>query len=104
MAQYGILGSSMNSPVDISYLADTVILLRFFEVEGRVRKAISVVKRRSGGHEDTVREFRIGPGRIVVGEPLTAFQGVLSGTPAYVGRADELMRIAGTGESGRGER
>jgi circadian clock protein KaiC len=92
MAQYGILGSSMSSPADISYLADTVILLRFFEAGGKVRKAISVVKRRSGGHEDTVRELRIGPDRITVGEPLTDFQGVLSGTPMYVGQIENLMR------------
>jgi circadian clock protein KaiC len=71
MAQYGILGSTMSSPVDISYLADTVVLLRFFEAAGKVRKAISVIKKRSGGHEDTVRELRVGPDRIVVGQPLT---------------------------------
>src|SRR5579884_2234254 len=92
MAQYGILGSSMASPVDVSYLADNVVLLRFFEAEGRVRKAISVVKKRSGAHEDTVRELRVGPQRIVVGEPLADFQGVLSGTPVYRGRAELLMR------------
>lgn len=91
MAQYGILGSSMSSPVDISYLADNVILFRFFEAGGRVRKAISVVKKRSGNHEDTVRELRVGPNRIEVGEPLTEFQGVLSGAPAYIGRAETLM-------------
>jgi len=92
MAQYGILGSSMNSPVDLSYLADTVVLLRFFEAAGKVWKAISVVKKRSGGHEETVRELRIGPNRIAVGEPLIDFQGVLSGTPTYVGRAEGLMK------------
>ena len=93
MAQYGILGSSMSSPVDISYLADTVVLLRFFEAGGKVKKAISVVKRRSGGHEDTVRELRVGPDRIIVGQPLTDFQGVLSGTPTYLGRAEHLMKV-----------
>ena len=95
MAQYGILGSSMHSPIDLSYLADTVVLLRFFEAGGRVRKAISVVKKRSGGHEDTVRELRIGPGRIAIGNPLTDFRGVLSGRPEYVGSADDLMKING---------
>lgn len=97
MAQYGILGGSMESPVDVSYLADTVILLRFFEAAGRVRKAISVVKKRSGGHEDTVRERKVGLGRILVGEPLTDFQGVLSGIPSYLGTAgrdSELIREA----------
>lgn len=91
MAQYGILGSSMSSSVDVSYLADNVILFRFFEADGRVRKAISVVKKRSGSHEDTVRELRVGPGQIDVGEPLTEFQGVLSGAPAFIGRAEALM-------------
>lgn len=99
LAQYGILGGSMNSPVDVSYLADTVILLRFFEAGGKVRKAISVVKKRSGGHEETIRELRIGPGRITVGEPLTDFQGVLSGTPTYIGRAEHLMKIGSDGGS-----
>jgi len=82
----------MSSPVDLSYLADAVVLLRFFEAAGKVRKAISVVKKRSGGHEDTVRELRIGPERIAVGEPLTNFQGVLSGAPVYVGRPEDLMK------------
>jgi circadian clock protein KaiC len=94
MAQYGILGSGMDSPVDISYLADNVILLRFFEAEGKVRKAISVVKKRSGGHEDTVRELKIGPDRIKVGAPLSEFQGVLSGIPMYVGDAHHLMKTS----------
>ena len=92
MAQYGILGTAIRSPADISYLADTVILLRFFEAEGKVRKAISVVKKRSGEHEDTVRELRVGPGRITVGDPITTFQGVLSGTPIYVGVTEKLMK------------
>jgi len=91
MAQYGILGASIESPVDVSYLADTVILLRFFEAAGKVRKAISVVKKRSGEHEDTIRELKIGPGRIFVGEPLGDFQGVLSGVPNYIGNAEQLM-------------
>ncbi|HYO80655.1 MAG TPA: ATPase domain-containing protein, partial [Bryobacteraceae bacterium] len=99
MAQYGILGQDINSPVDISYLADNVILLRFFEAAGKVRKAISVVKKRSGCHEDTVRELRVGPGRIMVGRPLTEFQGVLSGLPTYVGEAQHLME--GDGEASR---
>jgi circadian clock protein KaiC len=96
MAQYGILGSSVESPVDVSYLADTVILLRFFEADGKVRKAISVVKKRTGGHEDTVRELKVGPERILVGPPLSDFQGVLSGVPMYVGDAHRLMKIDGT--------
>lgn len=99
MAQYGILGSGMESPVDVSYLADTVILLRFFEAGGKVRKAISVVKKRSGGHEDTVRELKVGPGRIMVGAPLAEFQGVLSGVPMYVGDVHRLMKTDGHEES-----
>ena len=61
MAQSGMLGPTMTSPVDISYLADSVLLLRYFEAEGQIRKAISVVKKRTGGHEDTIREFAIAP-------------------------------------------
>lgn len=83
--QHGMLGTQMNSTVDTSYLADTIVLLRYFEVQGRVRKAISVVKKRSGPHEDTIREFAVGPGGVVVGQALTDFHGVLSGVPVYSG-------------------
>lgn len=86
MAQYGLLGN-MQTPVDVSYLSDTVLLLRYFEAAGRIRKAISVVKKRSGRHEDTIRELSLGEGGIVVGEPLTAFSGVLTGVPRFEGRA-----------------
>lgn len=82
MAQHGLVGNSMTSPVDASYLADAVVLMRFFEAQGRVRKAISVMKKRTGGHEDTIRELRIDNHGIHVGEPLRRFQGVLSGVPA----------------------
>lgn len=98
MAQHGILGG-VEAPVDVSYLADTVILLRFFEAEGRVHKAISVVKKRTGAHEDTVRELRIAAGGIFVGEALTEFHGVLSGVPSYVGDVQRLMK-----ENGREQR
>jgi circadian clock protein KaiC len=92
MAQHGIVGPTMTSPIDVSYLADTVILLRFFEAEGRVRKAMSVLKKRSGFHEETIREFRMGPpDGISVGEPLTGFRGVLTGVPVYVGATETLM-------------
>lgn len=97
MAQYGILGAAIDSPVDVSYLADTVVLLRFFEAAGKVRKAISVVKKRSGWHEDTVRELKVGPGRISVGDPLHQFQGVLSGVPTYVGDTGRLIDSNGHG-------
>ncbi len=83
MAQHGLLGS-MGSPVDVTYLADTVLLFRFFELDGRVRKALSVVKRRSGGHEDVIREFTLGPRGVVVGPQLAGFRGVLSGMAEVV--------------------
>jgi circadian clock protein KaiC len=80
-AQHGFLGSQMSSPVDASYLADAVILLRYFEAHGEVRQAISVVKKRGGAHERTIREFRMAKGRIEVGEPLRNFRGILTGVP-----------------------
>ncbi len=83
MAQHGVVGE-MKAPVDVTYLADTVILLRYFEARGRVRRAISVIKKRTGAHEDTIRELRIGERGISVGEPLTAFQGILRGVPVLV--------------------
>ncbi|MDB5719112.1 MAG: kaiC [Sphingomonas bacterium] len=83
VAQHGLVGD-MKSPVDVTYLADTVILLRYFEATGRVRRAISVVKKRAGAHEDTIREYRIGDGGMQLGEPLVNFQGVLRGVPTLV--------------------
>ena len=90
-AQHGIIGSQMSTPIDVSYLADTVVLLRFFEAYGAVRKAISVVKKRSGAHETTIREFAIGPERVRVGTPLSKFQGVLTGVPQYLGGTEPLL-------------
>jgi len=80
VAQHGMVGE-MTAPVDVSYLSDNVVLTRFFEAEGRVRKAISVMKKRAGRHEDTIREVSLGAGGISVGEPLTQFRGVLTGVP-----------------------
>jgi circadian clock protein KaiC len=80
VAQHGLVGD-MKSPVDVTYLADTVILLRYFEAFGQVRRAISVVKKRFGTHENTIREFRINRSGIDVGEPLDSFQGILTGVP-----------------------
>lgn len=80
-AQHGLLGAHMQSSFDTSYLADSVILLRFFEAGGRVKKAISVVKKRSGPHEDAIRELRFDANGVHLSEPLTQFQGVLSGVP-----------------------
>jgi len=86
LSQHGMLGH-MTSPVDVTYLADGVMLLRFYEVGGTIHKAISVVKKRTGAHESTIRELRLGPG-IIVGEPLRAFRGVLTGTPVLVGNPE----------------
>jgi circadian clock protein KaiC len=91
LAQHGMLGSSMQSPVDVSFLADTVILLRFFEASGIVRQAISVVKRRRGAHERTLREMKIGSSGMQIGEVLQAFQGVLTGVPRYRGKDEHLL-------------
>lgn len=93
VAQHGLVGD-MKSPVDVTYLADTVILLRYFEALGRVRRAISVVKKRTGAHEDTIREFRIDGRGITLGEPLVNFQGVLRGVPTLVDDGAQVMRAA----------
>jgi circadian clock protein KaiC len=84
VAQHGLVGD-MKSPVDVTYLADTVILLRYFEALGRVLRAISIIKKRTGTHENTIREYRIDQRGITLGEPLDDFQGVLKGVPTYVG-------------------
>ena len=84
VAQHGLVGD-MRSPVDVTYLADTVVLLRYFEAFGRVRRAISMLKKRTGSHENTIREFKIGRNGINVGPVLEKFQGVLRGVPEYVG-------------------
>jgi circadian clock protein KaiC len=84
-AQHGLLGSVLDSPVDVTYLADSVILLRYFEDQGSVRQAISVVKKRSGNHERTIREFILKPGKIQVGHPLREFHGILTGVPSFNG-------------------
>ncbi|MDP9127616.1 MAG: AAA family ATPase [Pseudomonadota bacterium] len=85
VAQHGVLGHSVLAPIDTSYLADCVILYRYFEVMGEVRQAISVLKKRAGLHERTLREFSMGNGGLHVGEPLKEFQGVLTGAPFFVG-------------------
>ncbi|WP_343346437.1 ATPase domain-containing protein [Sphingomicrobium sp. XHP0239] len=90
VAQHGLVGD-MRTPVDVTYLADTVILLRYFEAAGRVRRALSVVKKRTGAHEDTIREFSISESGINLGPPLTGFQGVLRGVPTFVGDDAPLL-------------
>lgn len=92
-AHQGIIGSEMTAPVDASYLADAVVLMRYFETEGEVRQAISVIKKRSGAHERSIREFRMEAGRISVGEPLKHFRGVLTGVPSLSGSFDLLDQV-----------
>lgn len=90
-AQQGLVSGPMQAPVDVSYLADTVVLLRYFEAQGRVRKAISVLKRRGGMHEDAIRELALGAGGVRVGKALDEFRGVLTGVPQYEGTRRTLM-------------
>ncbi|OCR22159.1 circadian clock protein KaiC [Pseudomonas syringae] len=90
VAQHGLVGD-MRAPVDITYLADTVILLRYFEAMGQVRRAVSIIKKRTGTHESTIREYRIGSAGLKIGAPLEAFQGVLRGVPHYFGENNPLL-------------
>ena len=90
VAQHGLVGD-MKAPVDVTYLADTVVLLRYFEAVGEVRRAISVIKKRSGPHEKTIREFSISGEGLLVGPPLTNFHGVLRGVPNFVGEGSGMM-------------
>jgi circadian clock protein KaiC len=91
VAQHGMLGTAMQTPIDASYLADTVVLFRYFEAEGEIRQAISVIKKRDGVHERSIRELDMSTGKIVVGEPLRGFQGVLTGVPRFVGESQSLV-------------
>ena len=95
VAQHGMVTSAVEAPIDISYLADSILVMRYFEAGGRVRKAISAIKKRGGRHEDTVREFRIDDDGMKVGGPLLEFEGVLSGCPRYLGPAGPLLGGAG---------
>lgn len=92
VGQQGIVGPQMHSPVDASYLSDSVVLFRFFEADGRVRKAISTAKKRGGAHENLIRELTIDSAGVHVGEPLSGFRGVLTGQPEFVGDQRELDR------------
>jgi len=91
VSQHGIVGDTIKGPLDISYMSDTVILLRHFETGGMVRKAISVIKKRAGAHETTIREIRMGSGSISVGEPIQDFTGVLSGRPVFRGHPGDTF-------------
>jgi circadian clock protein KaiC len=91
VTQTGMVGG-MQSPVDTTYLADNVILFRYFEARGHVRRAISVVKKRNGKHEQTIRELYVTEKGLKIGQPLEDFQGVLTGVPTYMGKSDILLR------------
>jgi circadian clock protein KaiC len=90
VAQHGLLGH-MQAPIDLTYLADTVILLRYFEQGGAIRKAVSIVKKRIGSHETTIREFKLTSHGLVVGEALKEFEGVLTGTPSFLGATSQML-------------
>jgi circadian clock protein KaiC len=90
VAQHGLVGD-MKAPVDVTYLADTVILLRYFEALGSVRRAMSIIKKRTGAHESTIREYRIDGRGLTIGAPLENFHGVLRGVPTYVGAGKPLL-------------
>jgi len=81
VAQHGLVGASMQSPIDVSYLADAVMVFRHVETDGQLRKAISMLKRRTGSHERTIRELSIGKAGLQVGEPMHGLQGLLTGLP-----------------------
>jgi circadian clock protein KaiC len=97
LAQRGIFGTAPEDAPDVSYLADAVVLLRYFEASGQVRRAISVFKQRSADHERTIREFRMGPGGLRLGDPLEEFHGVLTGVPTFTGGQADLMLPGGAG-------
>jgi circadian clock protein KaiC len=103
VAQHGFVGAQMETPVDVSYLADTVLLLRNYEHEGRLSKAVSAVKKRSGAHENAIRDFFMEKGGLRVGPPLESFRGILSGLPERISpSARDEKRDEKKDESARG--
>ena len=90
LAQHAMVGP-IETPLDISYLSDAVLMLRYFEHGGMVRRALTVVKKRSGFHEHTIREFQLGGQGLVLGPPLREFSGVLAGVPTYIGGGTSLL-------------
>jgi circadian clock protein KaiC len=90
VAQHGLIGD-LQAPIDVTYLPDTVILLRYFEAAGRVRRAMSVIKKRAGAHEDSIREFLITAQGIKIGGPLEHFHGILGSVPSYIGGIEPLL-------------
>jgi len=97
LAQHGLVGP-MDTPLDMSYLSDAVVMLRYFEVAGTVRRALSVVKKRSGHHEHTIREFSLSSQGVRLGPPLTQFNGIFTGTPHYVGDTGPLFSVDANGD------
>jgi circadian clock protein KaiC len=91
LAQHGLMGK-MDSPIDVSYLSDTVLLMRYFEAAGKIRQAVSVMKKRTGAHERTIREFMMTSSGLRVGQPLSHFRGILTGVPEYVGKDHPLLK------------
>jgi circadian clock protein KaiC len=91
VAQHGLMVGGM-SEIDVSYLADTVLLFRYFEAHGEIRQAVSVFKKRTGLHQRTLREIRITGDGVTVGEPLVGFRGIMTGTPEYEGETKMLGR------------
>jgi KaiC/GvpD/RAD55 family RecA-like ATPase len=102
MGQSGVVGDTL-SPADASYLMDNMLLFRFFEAQGEVRKAISVVKKRGGSHEIVIRELKFGPEGIMVGEALRQFQGILTGVPLFTGAPNQLMQAKDDTSQGKQE-
>lgn len=97
VAQHGLVGE-MRVPIDVTYLADTVVLLRYFEAAGKVRRAVSVIKKRTGRHEDTIREFTITERGLMLGAPLSEFHGILAGVPRFVGDSRPLLPPTAPGD------
>ena len=95
VGQHGVVGTGILAPIDVSYMADAVLLLRHFEAFGTLRKALSVVKKRYGAHETTIRELRLTPGSVQVGEPIREFSGVLAGSPVFQGEGQTLLGRTG---------
>ena len=95
LAQHGFVGTNISAPVDVSYLADSVLLFRYFEAAGEVKQALSVIKKRSGEHERTIRELVMKNGAIRVGKALVEFDGVLTGVPKYHGTLEGLEDASG---------
>ena len=89
--QHGLVGTMSTGNLNVSYIADAVILFRFFEAQGRIRKAISVIKNRGGAHEDTIRELKIDGRGLSLSGPLKEFKGILTGTPEFVGDSAALL-------------